>query len=101
MMIRHIVMWRVAHSTEEDRAAVCLKIAAVFEGLAGRIPGLRSIEVGIDISRVDYASDVVLVSEFDDRAALTAYAVHPEHLQVRAELSGLRIEARQVDYEHN
>jgi Stress responsive A/B Barrel Domain len=50
------------------------------------------------LANVDYACDVVLVSEFADSAALRAYATHPEHLRVREELGDLRIARYQVDY---
>jgi hypothetical protein len=67
--------------------------------LRGRIPGLLRLEVGVDASRIDYACDVVLYSEFESWKALDAYARHPEHLQVRDELAGIRIARHQVDYE--
>ncbi|MNT91267.1 Stress responsive A/B Barrel Domain protein [compost metagenome] len=56
------------------------------------------MEVGIDVSRVDYACDTVLLAEFESLAALKAYADHPEHLRVREQLAGLRIARHQVDY---
>lgn len=96
--IRHIVMWRVAGDTPHTRADVCQKVKTAFEGLRGRIDGLTHIEVGLDVSGVDYACDVVLVTEFADSAALAAYATHPEHLRVRRELGDLRIARFQVDY---
>ena len=65
----------------------------------GRIPGLLQLEVGVDSSRIDYACDVVLVSEFESQAALDAYASHPEHLRVKQELGDLRTHRYQVDYE--
>ena len=76
----------------------CLLLKERFEGLAGLIPGLLKIEVGVDVSRIDYACDVVLYSEFDSHEALAAYATHPEHLRVRRELGDLRIARHQVDY---
>jgi hypothetical protein len=57
------------------------------------------MEIGVDSSRVDYACDVVLYSEFESQAALNAYASHPEHLRVRDVLNGIRITRHQVDYE--
>ena len=62
-------------------------------------PGLLHLEVGIDHSRIDYACDVVLVTEFASRAALAGYAEHPEHLRVRRALGDLRTARHQVDYE--
>lgn len=94
--IRHIVMWRLRGDTAEERAAARLRVKDAFEGLKGLIEG--HIEVGLDVSDVDYACDVVLLSEFVDSAALKAYATHPEHLRVREELGDLRIGRFQVDY---
>ncbi|WP_322044302.1 Dabb family protein [Paraburkholderia sp. J67] len=97
-MIRHIVMWSVAGQTEQQRIEARLRVKSAFEGLRGRIPGMRSLDVGIDFSDVDYACDVVLVAEFESRRSLDDYATHPEHAQVRAQLNGLRIARHQVDY---
>lgn len=96
--IRHIVMWRLRGETAEEREAARFKVKSLFEGLMGRIDGLTHIEVGLDVSDVDYACDVVLVSEFANSAALKAYATHPEHLRVRDELGDLRVGRFQVDY---
>ena len=96
--IRHIVMWATAREAPEERSAARMKVKTLFEGLKGRIDGLTHIEVGMDVSAVDYACDVVLISEFADQAALAAYATHPEHLRVREALGDLRIGRFQVDY---
>lgn len=96
--IRHIVMWSLAGDTPQARHANALKLKAGFESLRGRIPGLLTLEVGIDSSHVDYACHTVLVSEFESQAALDAYAVHPEHLRVKAELGNMRTARHQVDY---
>lgn len=97
-MIKHIVMWNLAGDTLERNRQACLLLKKRFEGLAGLIPGLLKIEVGVDVSRIDYACDVVLYSEFDSHEALAAYATHPEHLRVRRELGDSRIARHQVDY---
>jgi len=52
----------------------------------------------VDSSRIDYACDVVLYSEFESQAALDAYGNHPEHLRVKHEVADLRIARHQVDY---
>jgi hypothetical protein len=96
--VRHVVMWRLRGETPEERAAARRKVKDAFEGLRGQIDGLRAIEVGMDISNVDYACDVVLVSEFATAEQLERYATHPAHLRVRKELGDLRIERHQVDY---
>jgi hypothetical protein len=97
-MIRHIVMWRVAGDTPEARLAASREVKVSFEGLRGRIPGMTHLEVGIDSSGVDYACDAVLVTDFESREALDAYAFHPDHLRVREQLGSIRTARYQVDY---
>lgn len=97
-MIKHIVMWNVTGDTNEDRRDAAEFVKNRFEGLRGEVPGLLHLEVGLDHSRVDYACDMVLYTEFESQEALDAYATHPAHLRVRGELGQMRIARFQVDY---
>ncbi|MDB5965748.1 MAG: iron containing alcohol dehydrogenase family protein [Polaromonas sp.] len=97
-MIKHIVMWNVRGSTPAEKARGIEQLRQSFSGLLGKVPGLLHLEIGVDSSRIDYACDVVLYSEFESQAALDAYATHPEHLRVKRELADLRIARHQVDY---
>ena len=97
-MIKHIVMWNLRGDTDQAKARAIEVLKRSFESLRGRIPGLLHLEIGVDSSRIDYACDVVLYSEFESQAALDAYAVHPEHQRVKQELADLRIARHQVDY---
>ncbi len=97
-MIKHIVMWNVRGATPAEKAQGIARLKHSFESLRGRIPGLLHLEIGVDSSRIDYACDVVLYSEFESQAALDAYAEHPEHLRVKREVGDLRVARHQVDY---
>jgi len=97
-LIKHIVMWNLRGDTDQAKARAIELLKRSFESLRGRIPGLLHLEIGVDFSRIDYACDVVLYSEFESQAALDAYALHPEHLRVKQELADLRIARHQVDY---
>ena len=97
-MIRHIVMWNLRGDTLEQKAHNIEMLRRSFDSLRGRIPGLLHLDIGVDTSRIDYACDVVLYSEFASQAALDAYATHPEHLRVKRELGDLRVARYQVDY---
>lgn len=99
MTIKHIVMWNVRGADSAERARHIALLKSAFESLRGRIPGMLQLEIGVDDSRIDYACDVVLYSEFATREALAAYATHPEHLRVRQTLGDLRTARHQVDYE--
>ncbi|WP_432729053.1 Dabb family protein [Variovorax sp. W6] len=97
-MFKHIVMWNLRADSPAQKQQATQLLKHKFESLRGQIPGLLHMEVGIDSSRVDYACDVVLYSEFDSQASLDGYATHPAHLRVREELGDLRIARHQVDY---
>lgn len=98
MTVKHIVMWNLRGDSPEEKARAIDWVQGRFEGLRGRIPGLLHLEVGVDSSRVDYACDLVLYSEFDSLESLASYATHPAHLRVKAEIGDLRIARYQVDY---
>jgi hypothetical protein len=95
-MVKHIVMWRLRES--DSRAVDAETIKSLLEGLAGKVPGLLKIEVGVNFIEDANASDVVLYSEFVDRAALEAYQSHPLHLAVVPEVKARAIERRSADY---
>jgi heme-degrading monooxygenase HmoA len=98
-MVRHIVFWRLKAETAEEKRTAGETIKAALEALAGRIPGLRKIEVGLDFSRTPESSDVALYSEFESRDALATYQKHPEHQAVLPVIRALVAERRLVDYE--
>jgi len=96
--VKHIVMWNLRGESEVERSSNIEKLKSAFESIRTEIPGLRTLEIGVDFSKIDYACDVVLYSEFDSAEALEGYASHPAHLRVREELGNLRITRHQVDY---
>ena len=98
-MIKHIVMWRLKESAHgQDQATNARGIKARLEALQGVVPGLLKIEVGLDFSRTTASADVVLYSEFVDRAALDAYQKHPAHEAAKAFIGEACCERRIADY---
>jgi len=92
-MVKHIVMWKL-----RDKADA-VDIKARLEALAGKIPGLLNIEVGIDFLESEQSADVVLYAELDSREALEAYQSHPEHQAVVPLVKAAAIARTVVDYE--
>lgn len=92
-MIHHVVIWTLHEPAEAPR------FKALLDGCAGLVPGMRSFEVGVRSEGLEANADVVLVSAFDDAAALEAYLKHPHHLEVAAQLGPMRRERRVVDFE--
>jgi len=94
-MVRHIIMWRLKERTPESKETM----RNVLLGMKGKIPGLRSIEVGSNINATEAAYDVVLVTAHDTPAALDAYQAHPEHIKVKAYTSQASVAKAVVDFE--
>ncbi len=92
-MVKHIVMYTLKEGVEKE-AAVRL-IASCLEPLVGKIPGLTHLEVRRAYQGMDYA----LYSEFESRAAMAAYAVHPLHLQAKDQFHHLLASRVSADYE--
>jgi quinol monooxygenase YgiN len=97
IMIKHIVVWRLR--AEPSVTANAERAKSLLEGMAGRIPGLLKIEAGINFLVDANASDLVLYTEFSDRAALDGYQTHPVHEAVKPAIRELTLERRVVDYE--
>ena len=98
-MLKHIVFWKLKDEVDGlERSAVAEKIKGMLEALDGKVPGLLSIHVGIDVSKSAQSADIVLLSEFPDQAALDGYQVHPLHEACRAFIGKAASERRVVDF---
>ena len=96
-MIKHAVIWKIKDPEQKDAHASAVKRA--LEALRGHIPGMLKIEVGIDIGYDTASHDVILYSEFENRAALEEYQKHPSHEDAKAIVSLLVTDRRAVDWE--
>ena len=92
-MVKHIVLYNFKPDVDKD-AAVNL-IASVLEPLVGKIPGLLHLEIRAAFNGMDYA----LYSEFESREALSAYAVHPLHLEAKDKFFHLLDSRVAADYD--
>jgi quinol monooxygenase YgiN len=92
-------MWTLKEEAEGNTAAVNgAKMKEILEALAGRIEGLRHIEVSVDIVAADPECHVVLCSEHDDVAALDHYQGHPEHQACVAFVKKVAASRKALDY---
>jgi quinol monooxygenase YgiN len=70
-----------------------------LDACANVVPGILKFEVMLAQPGLEATYDVVLYSEFADKAALEAYASHPTHKALVPFIGAVR-EARQcMDYE--
>ncbi len=94
-MLVHIVMFGFK---EENKEANMAQVKALLEALPQKIESLKSMEVGMDISRSERSFDLVLTSTFEDQEGLNAYAVHPAHLDVVRVIKEVTSLSKVVDY---
>lgn len=94
-MLVHIVMFQFK---EENKEANMVKVKEMLEALPSKIDTLRSMEVGIDVSRSERSFDLVLTSTFDDQSGLDIYAPHPAHQEVVAFIKEVTLLSKVVDY---
>ena len=94
-MVVHIVMFQFQN---ENKAANIAKAKEMLENLMGAVPSLRSMEVGENFAAEDRAMDLSIITTFDDKEGLQAYAVHPEHVKVVEFIKSVVEYSKVVDY---
>ncbi len=99
-MIKHIVFWKLKdHAEGADRATNALAMKAKLDACADLVPGILKFETSLAQPGLEATYDVVLYSEFADKATLDAYQDHPDHVAIKPFIGAVR-EARQcMDYE--
>ena len=87
-MLKHIVMWKFKENEHENMLIFRDRLLS----LKGKIPQIRSMEVGININ-------AVLTAEFDSLDDLNAYSTNPLHVEVSEFCKTIRTASASVDYE--
>jgi hypothetical protein len=99
-MIRHIVMWKLHEQAEgASRAENALKLKQKLEACRDIVPGILRLEVGLAKPGLESTHDVILESDFADKAALDAYQVHPQHEALKAFVAAVRESRAAIDFE--
>lgn len=88
----HVVFFKFPN--QQLAAEAASKLAA----LAGVVPTLDAIEVGVDALRTERSWDLCLITRFADREAMDAYQVHPAHQEVVAWIRQHATGAAAVDW---
>jgi hypothetical protein len=94
-MLTHVVLFKLKERTAENISEVVSRLARLAES----VPMVRDLEVGADVIRSARSYDVALIVKFDDRAAMEAYQVHPEHVPVLAFVREVCESVVAVDFE--
>ena len=99
-MIKHIVIWQLkeealGNTKAQNMALVKEKLMAC----ANVVPGIVDFEVGVGGQGLECTYDVILYSTFENKAALDAYQVHPEHEAIKSFIGEVRSARQCMDYE--
>ncbi len=99
-MVKHIVMWTLKPEADGRPAADnAAQMKARLEGLIGKVPGLKHLEVGVSVFAATPDCHVVLYSEFPSRADLEVYGAHPLHQECVAFIKQVVASRSVLDYE--
>lgn len=99
-MLKHIVMWKLKDQAEgADRAANAIEMKRRLDECASIVPGILKFEVVIAQPGFETTYDMVLYSEFTDKAALDAYIQHPTHQALLPFVGAVREGRQCMDYE--
>jgi antibiotic biosynthesis monooxygenase (ABM) superfamily enzyme len=91
-MFHHVVTFRLKDAARIEETAAKLR------AMAGKVPALRSIEVGVDELKGGRSVHIALITRFDDREGYDAYAADPVHRQVLAHMATVVESASVVDW---
>ena len=98
-MVRHAIMWKFKSSDDQTPKEIAEDIKERYESMLGLVPGLKSVEVGINRNESATAYDALLITDFDSWESLAAYKAD----SMRDELSQYvadRVDVRaRVEYE--
>ena len=95
-MVVHIVLFQFK---DAHKKANMIQAKQMLENLMGAVPTLRSIDVGMNFSTEERSMDMSIITVFESKEGLDAYAVHPEHLKVVDFIKTVVEYSKVVDYE--
>jgi ABC-type molybdenum transport system ATPase subunit/photorepair protein PhrA len=90
-------MWKIEESPL-SKEETCAKMKELLESLNGKIPGLISMEVGINTLDAENTFDVVLTGTFENKESYENYSQHPEHAKIVPFFKDLKLARAIVDY---
>jgi len=94
-MLKHIVMWKFIDENKNENME---RVESALKSLVNQISQIKFLEVGLNISSAKVASDMCLVTHFNNEKDLEAYRVHPEHVKVAELIAQVTSDRTVVDY---
>lgn len=82
-----------------EKTAAAREVVKHLDQLPLQIDLIRRYEAGIDVRKLDWSNDVVLVMDFDNMKDLDAYTIHPKHQEFVAFNKAFSVAKTCIDYE--
>ena len=99
-MIRHIVMFKLKDFPDEAlKMTAAQEVVKRLDELPLKIEVIRKYEAGIDIRKLAWSFDVILIMDFDSITDLEAYTTHPAHQDFIAFNKDYSVDKVSIDYE--
>lgn len=94
-MLKYIVLFKFRDPEE------CLPtVVEKLRGMMGKIPEIRSMEIGADVwHNGERSYDLALTCTFDSLTDIAIYDKHPLHEEARAYIYAHRLDGKTVVYE--
>ena len=96
-MIKHIVLFRIKGNGEKKKENTSL-FKDKLDELKNKIPEIKHIETGINISESLSSFDLILTTHFINSQDLDTYRNHPDHQKVVKLIEEVASEVAVVDY---
>ncbi len=95
-MIKHIVCFKLKDRSKES----CEKAAEIFRSMEGKVPQIKSIQVGVDFLHSQRSYDIILETTFESTEALKDYQNDSYHCDVvKKYIHSVQEASISVDYE--
>ncbi len=94
-MVTHIVLFKL----KDESAESIEKAKNTLMDMKGKIPELKNIEVGVDITHSDRSYNLALMTKFDSLESLEAYQINPLHVDVSKYMVSVSASIVAVDFE--
>lgn len=99
-MIKHVVMFKFKDSAEDaNKKENVDKVLELLNALPEKIRQIKSFELGVSFIKSERASDLVLISTFEDVKDLDTYRIHHEHVKVVDFINKVVESSTVVDFE--
>lgn len=96
MTVEHMVWFRFRDDVGQDRRE---QHAEKLRALVGRVPGILRLEVGWNFTDRARGAQLGLLVTLESKAALDAYQVHADHVEVARGLRADSDEILAMDFE--